>query len=50
MRSDGLAGATTELDITDIERQFDRLADVANGLPAANAGLPESGDVAANLC
>lgn len=46
---DWAAGTATELDVTHIERQFNRLVDVANGLPAANAGLPMRGDFAANL-
>lgn len=42
-------GTTVELDIESIERQFNRLADVANGRPASHEGLPPRPVFAAHL-
>jgi hypothetical protein len=41
--------ATTTLDIDAVERLFNRLADVASGLPAARAGIPPERAFAAAL-
>ena len=46
----GLQGAGRfSLDITDVERQFNRLVDVATGRPASAEGLPLRAEFIANL-
>lgn len=42
-------GTSVELDLENLERQFNRLADVANGRPASYEGLPERPSFAAYL-
>ncbi|TWI08196.1 hypothetical protein [Aerolutibacter ruishenii] len=41
--------AAVELDLDTVERQFNRLADVANGRPASSEGLPPRATFAAHL-
>lgn len=45
----GLSDGATTLDLNTVERQFNRLVNVAQGRPAASEGMPTHPEFAANL-